>query len=101
MKKLYMFVLTAAVTAGFSCHSGQEGDAVATDSLRAKISLSGAFALYPLAVQWAEEYHKIYPGVTFDVQAGGAGKGMADALSGMVDAGMVSRSLSPEEIKRG
>jgi len=71
------------------------------DSLRAKISFSGAFALYPMAVKWTEEYHKLYPHVTFDVQAGGAGKGLADALSGMVDAGMVSRSISPEETAKG
>jgi phosphate transport system substrate-binding protein len=39
--------------------------------------------------------------VRIDVSAGGAGKGMADALGGLVDIGMVSRSISPAEIQKG
>ncbi len=65
------------------------------------ISISGAFALYPLAVKWGQEYKKIHPGVTFDISAGGAGKGISDALGGMVDLGAVSRDLYPEELKKG
>jgi phosphate transport system substrate-binding protein len=66
-----------------------------------KITVSGAFALYPMMVKWAEEYNKINPAVKIEVSAGGAGKGMTDALSGMVDLGMVSRDISPEEISKG
>lgn len=65
------------------------------------ISISGAFALYPLTVKWAEEYQKIHPEITIDVSAGGAGKGMTDVLSGMVDLAMFSRTVSPEEISNG
>jgi phosphate transport system substrate-binding protein len=65
------------------------------------ISISGAFALYPLTVKWAEEYQKIHPEVTIDVSAGGAGKGMTDVLSGMVDLAMFSRSVSEEETAKG
>jgi phosphate transport system substrate-binding protein len=65
------------------------------------ISISGAFALYPLTVKWAEEYQKIHPDVTIDVSAGGAGKGMTDVLSGMVDLAMFSRTVSPEEATKG
>ena len=65
------------------------------------IRVSGAWALYPMMVRWAEEYQKLNPGVRVDVSAGGAGKGAADALGGLVDIGMVSRDISPEEIKRG
>jgi phosphate transport system substrate-binding protein len=66
-----------------------------------QISISGAFALYPMVVRWADEYKKINPGVRFDISAGGAGKGISDALSGMVDIGMVSREIYPEELKKG
>ncbi len=62
-----------------------------------KIAVSGAFALYPLMVQWADVYQTAHPDVRIDVSAGGAGKGMADALAGAVDIGMVSRDVSPEE----
>lgn len=65
------------------------------------ITISGAFALYPLTVKWAEEYQKLHPEITIDVSAGGAGKGMTDVLSGMVDLAMFSRTVSPEEIKKG
>jgi phosphate transport system substrate-binding protein len=71
------------------------------DTLKGKITISGAFALYPLVVRWAEEFQKIYPRVTINVSAGGAGKGMADALSHMVDLGMYSKEVSPEERARG
>jgi phosphate transport system substrate-binding protein len=69
--------------------------------LRGNISISGAFALYPLTVKWAEEFQKIYPGVRIDISAGGAGKGMADALSGMIDLGMFSRGISQAEADKG
>lgn len=66
-----------------------------------KISVSGAFALYPLMVQWADVYQKANPNVRIDVSAGGAGKGMSDALAGAVDIGMVSREIAPEESAQG
>jgi phosphate transport system substrate-binding protein len=65
------------------------------------ISLSGAFALYPLVVKWSEEYQKENPEVRFNISAGGAGKGMADALSGTVDLGMFSREIAQAEINKG
>jgi phosphate transport system substrate-binding protein len=65
------------------------------------IRVSGAWALYPMMVKWAEEYQKINPDVRIDVSAGGAGKGMVDALGGLVDIGMVSRDIFPEEIEQG
>ena len=63
--------------------------------------MSGAFALYPLANRWAEEFQKIHPDVRFNISAGGAGKGMADALAQAVDLGMLSREIKPEETNIG
>lgn len=37
------------------------------------ITISGAFALYPLAVKWRKEYKKLHPEVRIDIVAGGAG----------------------------
>lgn len=65
------------------------------------INISGAWALYPMMVKWAEEYNKIHPDIRIDISAGGAGKGMADVLGGLVDIGMVSREIYPEEIENG
>lgn len=65
------------------------------------ISISGAFALYPLVVKWSEAYQKEHPEVRFNISGGGAGKGMADALAGAVDLGMCSREIAQEEIDKG
>jgi len=71
------------------------------DKSSGQISISGAFALYPMVIRWADEYRKINPDIRFDISAGGAGKGISDALNGMVEIGMVSREIYPEEIKKG
>jgi phosphate transport system substrate-binding protein len=80
-----------------------EGAEASSDpgSLSGTIAISGAWALYPMAVRWAEEFQKIHPAVRVDIGAGGAGKGMADALAGVVDLGMVSRDIYPAEIEKG
>lgn len=69
--------------------------------LKGDISISGAFALYPLAVKWAEEFQKMHPGVHIDLSAGGAGKGMTDVLADVVDLGMVSREIYAPELEKG
>jgi phosphate transport system substrate-binding protein len=71
------------------------------ESLTGTITTSGAFALYPMMQVWADEFSKVNPGVSFDISAGGAGKGMADTLAGAVDIGMVSRAISTEEEDQG
>ncbi len=69
--------------------------------LKGTVTLSGAWAIYPTAVAWAEGFQKLHPKAKIDVSAGGAGKGAADAIAGMVDIGMVSRDPDPAEIKKG
>jgi phosphate transport system substrate-binding protein len=68
---------------------------------RGNLTLSGAWALYPMAIKWGEEFSRLHPKVRIDVQAGGAGKGIADVLAGAVDFGMVSRGIHPTELERG
>lgn len=98
MKRKLSTIATLAILiiSGFTVPTG-----CGTKSGHESITVSGAFALYPLTVKWAEEYQKLHPEVTIDVSAGGAGKGMTDVLSGMVDLAMFSRSVSPEEIAKG
>lgn len=74
---------------------------VKAQELKGNISISGAFALYPMAIKWAEEFKKLHPKVKIDISAGGAGKGITDALSKVIDIGMVSRDINSEEVKKG
>lgn len=71
------------------------------EELKGTISLSGAWAIYPTAVAWAEAFREKHPSVKIDISAGGAGKGAADAITGLVDIGMVSRDPDPAEIQKG
>lgn len=96
MKKAVVLIL-----AGLTAAAAAFPQAPAPAPLKGKISLSGAWALYPMAIKWAEEFRKAHPQVQIDIQAGGAGKGLADALSGMVDIGMVSRDIYPAETAKG
>lgn len=66
-----------------------------------ELRLSGAWALYPLAVRWAEEFQKIHPEIEIAVVAGGTGKGMDDLLAGRVDIAMASRAVTPAEVRQG
>lgn len=104
MKKLVNIILPFVVAAAtlVSCGGSSSNNKVENDGkLKGELSLSGAFALYPLAVVWAEEFQKLNPDVKVDVSAGGAGKGMTDVLAGVVDFGMVSREVYPQEQEKG
>ncbi|GAB4299994.1 MAG: phosphate ABC transporter substrate-binding protein PstS [Marinilabiliales bacterium] len=96
MKKLILKTVLLLLTASIlvSCKNSAKQN-------ENKISISGAFALYPITVKWAEEYKKLHPEVIIDISAGGAGKGITDVLSGMVDLAMFSREVSQDEIEKG
>ena len=98
MKKISRFMLAALLVTllASACGSKTPGE-----GQQGTITISGAFALYPMMTRWGEEYQKLYPKVQFDISAGGAGKGMSDALGGAVDIGMVSRDVTPEEESQG
>jgi phosphate transport system substrate-binding protein len=100
-KKIMMIVLVIFVPLFFWTTLIINPAPASGEELKGTVSLSGAWALYPMAVKWAEEFHKLHPGVQIDVQAGGAGKGIVDALAGMVDIGMVSRDIHPAEVDKG
>ena len=70
-----------------------------SEELKGSLTLSGAWAVYPTAVSWADAFKKKHPGVEINITAGGAGKGAADAMAGLVDIGMVSREPDPSETK--
>ena len=99
MRKVMSYLLIVSFLFAVGCR--KEPQEQSKEQLQGTITLSGAWALYPMVVKWAEEFGKINPQVKIDVAAGGAGKGMADCLARVVDIGMVSRDIYPAEIKKG
>lgn len=97
MKRFFYLSVVALIISGMTLSMQSCGGKKETKN----ITISGAFALYPLAVKWAEEYQKLHPDVHIDVSAGGAGKGMTDVLSDVVDLGMVSREVYAPELEKG
>ncbi len=96
MKQLMSVILLAAFVL-----SGSIVGLAQAPAPEGRVSISGAWALYPMVVKWAEEFQKLNPRVKIDVQAGGAGKGIADVIAEMVDFGMVSRDVHPIEMEKG
>ncbi|MDD3636412.1 MAG: PstS family phosphate ABC transporter substrate-binding protein [Bacteroidales bacterium] len=94
-----LFFLLSLSMMFFSCTSGNRQGK--QKKSKPKISISGAFALYPLTVRWSEVFNRENPNIKIDISAGGAGKGMVDAMSGMVDLGMFSRHITEAEQAQG
>jgi len=95
-KKIITLVTTLVLlTVGFISMSG------CTSQQKNTIKVSGAYSLYPMMVVWAQKYHTLHPDINIDVSSGGAGKGMADALAGSVNLGMVSRDVTTAEADQG
>lgn len=101
MKKIALYTVSVILLGGIVLGCGSGNKKEETNGLKGEISISGAFALYPLVVKWADEFKQENPGVRIDISAGGAGKGMTDVLANMVDLGMVSREIYDSEIQKG
>ncbi|NGF56171.1 PstS family phosphate ABC transporter substrate-binding protein [Parapedobacter sp. SGR-10] len=102
MRIVYILKISIAfVLVAYSCAPKVKEGYDAKNGYRGNISISGAFALYPIVVLWSEDFKKVHPQVRFNISAGGAGKGIADVLTDMVDIGLVSRDLHPQEIDKG
>jgi phosphate transport system substrate-binding protein len=95
----HFFLLLVLLLVLTACNA--KATAQVNGSYRGTITVSGAFALYPMMQRWAEEFHNTHPEVEFDISAGGAGKGMTDVLSGAVDIGMISRDITSDEEAKG
>lgn len=62
------------------------------------VMITGSSTVSPLVADAVARYETSHPGVRIEVQSGGSSRGIADALSGVADLGMVSRVLKDEEM---
>jgi phosphate transport system substrate-binding protein len=62
-----------------------------------KLLLTGSSTMAPLMKEIAARFLTQHPGVQVEVQGGGSGRGIDDALAGRADIGMCSRALTGRE----
>ena len=65
----FLVILGFISTLLAACGTPQSQLQASSQSQQGTIAVSGAFALYPMMVTWAEEYQKLHPGVRIDVSA--------------------------------
>jgi len=100
--RINILVLCLVLFSG--CNSGKKDNthvkpkSSAKSELSGEFSISGAYALYPLAVRWSNDFMKIHPGVRITVEPGGTGLGIENAKAKANHLAMISRPLSDEEI---
>ncbi len=97
IRLLVLSCIVLLMAAGCKSRSSK---ATIEEELTGNISISGAFALYPITVRWASEFKKIHPKVQFDIAAGGTETGVNDVLSNKVDLAMFSSDFSEEKQKK-
>lgn len=87
----------AASTWVQACSPSPQGEALSSDALTGKLTLTGSSTVAPLVGEIAKRFEAEHPEVRIDVQTGGSSRGLADAKQGLADIGMVSRALKTEE----
>lgn len=67
---------------------------------KGKITLSGSTSVAPIMEKLTEEYNKLNPEVTIEIQQSGSSAGIESAMEGACDIGMSSRELKEEELAK-
>jgi phosphate transport system substrate-binding protein len=93
--------ISALIAVLILCMIGIVSMSGCTSQQKNVIKISGANALQPMMEIWAKEYQKLHPDIRIDVSGGGAGKGMTEAIAGVVDIGMYSKDISQNDIANG
>lgn len=65
--------------------------------LGGKLLITGSSTMAPMVEELGGRFRARHPGLVITVEAGGSGRGVADALAGKADIGMASRELNAKE----
>lgn len=79
--------------------SVESGKTYKVSGLKGKITVAGSTSVAPLMNVIADEYKKLNPGVTIEIQESGSTAGIQSATEKAVDIGMSSRELKDDEAK--
>lgn len=77
--------------------AGEPGSATTVPVFTGTVAVSGSSTIAPLAAELGKRFEGVHPDARINVETGGSSRGIADARSGQVDIGMVSRALKPDE----
>ena len=81
---------------GFVTKTGT-GPYTKTEGLSGTITIVGSTTVLPIAEKAAEEFNKLYSGVTVTVSGGGSSVGIQSVGEGSADIGMASREIKSSE----
>lgn len=95
LKSKLVPLLAALGIALAGCRSGEQQAEIR------RLTLTGSSTVAPVAQEIAARFEQRRPEVRVEVQAGGSGRGIADAAQGLADIGMATRGLAPEEREEG
>ena len=91
---LLVFLITF-MTAG--CIGNETVNAEEEADLSGTLKLDGSTTVFPIAKHAAEEFMKLHPGVTVDVQQSSSGEGIATFLAGEIDISDATRPPKDKE----
>ena len=88
-------MLSLAMIGFVGCgHAGRDN----CDSTKASIQVVGSDTMVNVAQAWAEQYNKLHPDLSVQVQGGGSGVGIASLIAGTCDMANTSRKLKEKEL---
>jgi phosphate transport system substrate-binding protein len=93
--KVGIAVALGTALAWFPAPCFAQGTAAAT--LTGRLLITGSSTMAPMIEDMGKRFRVRHPGVVITVEAGGSGRGIADALEGKADIGMASRELAAQE----
>lgn len=104
-KKYFILFLSLSLILGCKTRNSEKSadirQAPVKNEISGNIKISGAYALYPLAQKWADDFMKIHPGVKIEVTKTGTGQGITGLQEKKIQLAMISRPLMPEEKEAG
>lgn len=98
MRQFHSLMVVFLAALGFAgCNNGTP-PSNPDGKLSGKLTLTGSSTVAPLATEIAKRFENLHSDVRIDVQAGGSGRGIADARTGQANIGMASRGLKEDEV---
>jgi len=95
------FVLLAGCGRGKTEKTPEKIQEPSASGVSGNISISGAFALAPMAKKLADDFMKLHQGIKIEIVETGTGKGLDALIEKKVQLAMLSRPLTDEEREAG